>query len=126
MIAVDTNVIVRYLTSDHKELAARARHLIDGADVWVPITVLLETEWVLRSVYHFAPGAIIAALRRFAGLPRVSVDRPEQVLEALEQATDGLDFADALHLSLAGHCDAFVTFDTALAHLRPRGRPPIR
>jgi predicted nucleic acid-binding protein len=51
MLAIDTNLIVRYLTGDHPEQSPKARALIDSEDVFVCTTVLLETEWVLRSVY---------------------------------------------------------------------------
>ena len=53
MLAVDTNVVVRYLTGDHPEQFANAKALIDGEDLFVCATVLLETEWVLRSVYGY-------------------------------------------------------------------------
>ena len=43
--------------------------------VFISRTVLLESEWVLRSVYGFAGKEVAAALRAFAGLPRVSVER---------------------------------------------------
>src|SRR3954471_11069924 len=53
MLAVDTNVVVRYVTRDHPEQSPRAKALIDGNDVLLATTVLLETEWVLRSAYGF-------------------------------------------------------------------------
>jgi predicted nucleic acid-binding protein len=48
MRAVDTNLIVRYLTRDHPEQSARAKSLIDETDVFVPNTVLLGIEEQLR------------------------------------------------------------------------------
>ena len=112
MLAVDTNVIVRYLTNDHPRQSPRARNLVDGQDVWVPTTVLLETEWVLRSVYHYTPTQIAIALRKFAGLPHVTVENAALAAQALNWAEQGMDFADALHLGAADHCEAFATFDT--------------
>jgi len=111
MLAVDTNVIVRYLTNDHPEQSPRARALIDGHDIRVATTVLLETEWVLRSVYRYTPVQIAGALRQFAGLPRVELESPAVVAQALDWAQQGMDFADALHLGASGDCEAFVTFD---------------
>jgi predicted nucleic acid-binding protein len=75
MLAVEPNLIVRYLTGDHPGQSAKARAVIDGEDVFVSTTVLLETEWVLRSVYSFDSTQVCAALRAFAGLPRVSQAR---------------------------------------------------
>lgn len=114
MLAIDTNVIVRYLTDDHPEQAPRARAVIDGAPVFVPVTVVLETEWVLRSAYDYSPTEVIHALRAFGGLPTVSIEDADAVAAALDLATLGMDFADALHLGRSAHCDAFVTFDRRL------------
>jgi predicted nucleic acid-binding protein len=111
MLAVDTNLIVRYLTGDHPKQSAKARAVIDGEDVFVSTTVVLETEWVLRSVYGYDARQVCAALRAFAGLPHVSLEDPALVATALDRAAQGLDFADALHLGRAQGCDAFVTFD---------------
>ena len=111
MRAIDTNVLVRYLTGDDPDQSARARAAVDGGAVFASTTVLLESEWVLRSVYGFAPVAVAAALRAFAGLPGVSVENPGLLAEALDRAEAGMDFADALHLGAAARCDAMLTFD---------------
>ena len=88
--------------------------MIDGEDVFVGTTVLLETEWVLRSVYSFDSAQVCAALRAFAGLPRVSLEDPALVATALDRTAQGLDFADALHLGRAEDRGDFVTFDRRL------------
>ncbi|MGA9866071.1 MAG: type II toxin-antitoxin system VapC family toxin [Acetobacteraceae bacterium] len=111
MLAVDTNVLVRVVTIDDPRQSRRAQDLVDGNDIWVSTTVLLETEWVLRSLYQFTPGQIVAALRNFAGLSRVSLEDATLAAQALDWCEQGMDFADALHLAAAGHCEAFATFD---------------
>jgi predicted nucleic acid-binding protein len=111
MLAIDTNLIVRYLTGDHPEQSARAKALIENKDVFVCISVLLETEWVLRSTYGYAAGLLAKALREFAGLPHVTIENPGSVAQALDWVDSGMDFADALHLAKAVGCEAFVTFD---------------
>ncbi len=115
MLAVDTNIIVRYLTGDHPEQFARANTLIQGEDVYVCTTVLLETEWVLRRGYRFSRDQIIAALTAFAGLPRVTLEDPALTAKALNWMGGGMDFADALHLTKADGCEAFVSFDQRFA-----------
>ena len=115
MLAVDTNIVVRYLTADHPEQFAKARKLIDGKDVFVCTTVLLETEWVLRRGYRFSRDRMIAALTAFAGLPRVTLEDPALAAKALEWMRSGLNFADALHLAKAEGCEAFISFDQRLA-----------
>jgi predicted nucleic acid-binding protein len=89
MLAIDTNVIVRYLTGDHPRQSARARDVIDGEAVFVSTTVLLETEWVLRSAYAFDPAQVCKALRSFAGLPRVSLEDPQLAAIALDRMAGG-------------------------------------
>jgi predicted nucleic acid-binding protein len=115
VLAVDTNVIVRYLTADHPEQFAKASALIHGEDVYVCSTVLLETEWVLRRGYRFSRDRISAALTAFAGLPRVTLEDAALAAKALEWMRSGLDFADALHLAKAAGCEAFVSFDQRFA-----------
>lgn len=111
MLAIDTNVIVRFLTGDDPGQAARARTLIESQDVLASSTVLMEAEWVLRNAYDLDRIAVVQALAAFAGLPRVFVQEPERVAKALDWARTGMDFADALHLAGARECEAFVTFD---------------
>lgn len=127
MRAVDTNVIVRYLVNDDPPQAARARRLLEREDVFVSLTVLLETEWVLRGVFGLPPADIVRALRGFAGLPRVTLENPATAALALDWAEQGLDFADLLHLAASRAHDGFVTFDRALARVARRlGAPPVR
>ena len=120
MLAIDTNLVVRYLTGDHPGQSAKARALIDGTDVFVGTTVLLEAEWVLRSVYGHAPVPLAKALRGFAGLPRVTVENPGRAAQALDWMEAGMDFADALHLANAAGCEAFVSFDQGFARAANR------
>ena len=111
MLAIDTNVVVRYLTNDDPVQSPRARRLIDGQPVFVAVTVVLEAEWVLRSAYGYGQAAIVGALRRFGGLPTVELEDAAIVSSALDLSEAGMDFADALHLGKAAHCAGFATFD---------------
>ena len=111
MRAIDTNVVVRYLTGDDPAQAAKARKVIDAGNVFVSTTVFLESEWVLRSVYGFSGNDVTSALRAFAGLPAIAVESPALLAEALDRMETGMDFADALHLGAAERCEAMLTFD---------------
>jgi predicted nucleic-acid-binding protein len=127
MLVVDTNVVVRYLVNDDRVQAARARGLLEQHDVLVPLTVLLETAWVLRSVFGFSAADVARALRGFAGLQRVTVEDADTAALALDWAECGVDFADALHLAAARSHDGFVTFDKALGRTARRiGAPVVR
>jgi predicted nucleic acid-binding protein len=120
MLAIDTNLIVRYLVGDDPGQAARARRLIDNNDVFVCTTVLLETASVLRSVYGFSAAQCAKALSDFAGLPRASLEDATAAAKALSWMRQGLmpqdlDFADGLHLAKAEGCEAFISFDQDFA-----------
>ena len=117
MRALDTNVVVRFLTGDDRRQAARARRAIEAGDIVIATTVFLESEWVLRSAYGFTARRIADAFRGVAGLPGVSVEEPAQLAQALDWMSAGMDFADALHLAKARGCTAFLTFDRRLTKL---------
>lgn len=126
MHGVDTNIIVRYLTGDDPAQAAAARSVIGQKPVFVPRTVLLEAEWVLRGVYEFPSKQIISALRALAGLPGVLVEDAGLVVKAMDWAEAGMDFADAMHLAAAARCESFLTFDKRFARSGTRlGGIPI-
>jgi predicted nucleic-acid-binding protein len=124
MVAVDTNVLVRFLVRDDARQAARAASLIRADEIWISKTVLLETEWVLRSLYGFSPNSLAPALRALAGLQTVSLEDELAVAKALDWFEDGLDFADALHLASAGNARQFITFDRKLANQAKRTTAP--
>lgn len=115
MLAIDTNLIVRYLVGDDAAQAARARRLIDNNDIFVCTTVLLETEWVLRSVYGFPAAQCAKALSDFAGLPHTHLEDAAAAAKALGWMRQNLDFADGLHLAKAEGCEVFISFDEDFA-----------
>lgn len=114
MRAIDTNVVVRFLTSDDPMQAQAAREVIEAGDVFIGTTVILEVEWVLRSGYGFGVDEISLGLRNLAGLPSVTLEEPAETAQALDWMNAGMDFADALHLTRAAHCSTFLTFDRKL------------
>lgn len=120
MWAIDTNVIVRYLTGDHPQQSRKAKALIDSEQVFICTTVFLETEWVLRSVYGFTPVEVATALTDFAGLPNVTLEDGALIAKALGWTSRGMEFADALHLAKAHESKAFVSFDRQLARVAKR------
>ncbi|ODT86683.1 type II toxin-antitoxin system VapC family toxin [Phenylobacterium sp. SCN 70-31] len=125
MIAIDTNIVVRLLTRDEAQWA-RAHALVRDNEVFVASTVVLEADWVLRSVHRYARQEIVRALEMFSRLPRVRFQEPERVAAALQMAGEGVDLADALHLAAADGCEALVTFDRRFARLAAGARPPVR
>lgn len=122
MLAIDTNIVIRFLTRDDEALARRAFEIVSDNQVFVPVTVILEAECVLRDAYELPRDQVIRELRRFCGLERVTVGAADAVGVALEHAERGLDLADALHLALAQDCEAFLTFDKRLANRAARAK----
>ncbi|MCW5696811.1 MAG: type II toxin-antitoxin system VapC family toxin [Bauldia sp.] len=116
MIAVDTNVVVRFLIPDHPPQTEAARQVFASGSVFVGITVLLETEWVMRGSFKIGRRETAAGLERLLGLSEVVVPQRQAVAVALEAMAEGADFADALHASVAPDgAEAFVTFDRDFA-----------
>ena len=116
MIAVDTNVLVRLLIEDDTAQAERAARLFAENEIFIPKTVLLETEWVLRHAYRIDKKEILRAFQRLMGLADVKMEDPRSVSAAVSWYGDGLDFADALHLSSSRDAGGFATFDRSLLH----------
>ena len=113
MNAVYTNVVVRLLTGDEPRQLERARKLFETETVFLPKTVMLETEWVLRSLYGRGHQEIARALSGLVCLPQVHCEDATTIIEALEWMRLGLDFADAVHLASSRMATRFATFDRA-------------
>ena len=117
MIALDTNVIARFYVDDPEDPEALAqrpaarRVFEESSALFVPVTVVLELEWVLRAFYGFSAAQFAKVVRHLAALPHVTIDSAPIVLAALQDHADGLDFADALHLRASATCEAMVSFD---------------
>jgi predicted nucleic-acid-binding protein len=119
MHAVDTNVLVRLLTGDDAEQTRRAAALFRKQPIYIPKTVLLETEWVLRRLYRLEPKAVMTAFRKVLGLANVETEHPLGVTQALQWCDGGMDFADALHLASSHASEKFATFDAHLKKTAP-------
>jgi len=111
VIAVDTNIIVRFLTGDEARQYAASRNLFETAEIYIPDTIILETEWVLRYAYDFDPIQICRAFRKLFGLPNVGLSNPFLIAQVVDWHENGLDFADAFHLALSQHTPTLKTFD---------------
>lgn len=126
MIAVDTNVLVRLLTGDDPRQAAAARSLFAAESIWIAKTVLLETGWVLRSLYGFEDEAISDAFTKLLGLHNIHVEDESAVAAALMLAAEGIELADAMHATSRPLGAKFVSFDrTFVQRARRAGVPDV-
>lgn len=115
MIALDTNILARYLLDDEPAQARTARRLLADAraEYWIPVTVVLELAWVLRK--SDAPRAVVMSrLRDLLSLHNVRAQNADLVHQALRWSAEGMDLADALHIVLSGKAERLATFDEAL------------
>jgi predicted nucleic-acid-binding protein len=110
MIAFDTNMLVRLAVNDHPQQADIAVELLKTHDVLLSRTVLLETEWVLRSRYKLPPERIHAFFKLMLQTENAVVEDESAVERALDWYAKGADFADALHLAGCGSAEMH-TFD---------------
>ncbi|MBE9034437.1 type II toxin-antitoxin system VapC family toxin [aff. Roholtiella sp. LEGE 12411] len=111
MIAVDTNIVVRFLTQDDELQFQKSRKIFQTQDIFISDTVILETEWVLRFAYKFKSNEICTALKNLFGLPNVHTSNLTLIDQVIQWYENGLDFADAFHLAQSQHCSKFYTFD---------------
>lgn len=122
MIALDTNVVVRFLVEDDEKQTARAARAIEkatarGGKCFVADVVVAETAWVLSRSYRFRPTEIAEVLRKLLG----SAELIFQSADALDRALDAYaagkgDLADYLirEVGRAAGATTLLTFDAAL------------
>lgn len=117
MIAVDTNILARFYCDDpsdpegERQQPIAKRVMIESAAIFVPLTVILEFEWVMRGFYEASPASFCDAMAHLLGMRHVTVERWEAVNDAVSLHRRGLDFADALHLTSSAACRQFASFD---------------
>jgi predicted nucleic-acid-binding protein len=120
MRAVDTNVLVRLLTRDDEEQTAAAEAFV-APGAWVSHVVLVETIWVLESVYDVDARGRTKAIEMLLNHRELTIQEPEVVERALAhlRKRPSLGFSDCLVLEAArkaGH-GPLGTFDRELARV---------
>lgn len=125
MPGLDTNVLVRWIVDDDPRQATRVQKLFEEVRetrslLFVPSTVMLELEWVLRSRYKLDKSTILSAFNALLETQELEFqDEPalERALSSYRQSS--ADFADCMH---AGQCGSagrtpMITFDDTAARL---------
>jgi predicted nucleic-acid-binding protein len=118
-ITADTNVLLRAIVRDDVAQSRLAeRVLAEAESVVIPLPVLCELAWVLRSRYRHNAGSIAATLRSLIASDTVITDEPA-ARAGLAILESGGDFADGViaHLGGSGGADTFVTFDVNASKL---------
>lgn len=117
--SVDTNILVRLITQDDEQQAnavtrLMAKHARSGELLFVPITVVLELEWVLRSKKSKSKVDVIQALSALLTIVELSFESEGALEQALADYQDGgADFGEYVNLALSRNSEAlpFWTFD---------------
>ena len=120
MRAVDTNVLVRLIARDDASQAAAADAFVAGG-AWVSLLALVETVWVLVSVYERTPAQVAATVEHLLDHDALSIQDADVVRAALSQFREKprLGFSDCVMLQIArkaGHTP-LGTFDRGLGAL---------
>jgi predicted nucleic acid-binding protein len=125
--AVDTNIVVRLLTRDDPAQYDSVVAFLASANCVVQSSVILETEWVLRSVHRYGGAEIGKAFDILLQTEGIEIEDPVRLRMALHGVKAGIEFADAFHLAGAQHAAAFATFDAELRRRGPRSftKPPV-
>jgi predicted nucleic-acid-binding protein len=116
-VAVDTNVLVRFLLGDDAAQADAASAAIERYDIlFIPTVVLCELVWVFRRIYRFDRDRLIAAIETLMDHAKVDMDRPAAA-SGLAMLKVGCDFADGCLLREAARerCETVLTFDRRFA-----------
>ena len=98
MIALDTNVLVRYLAQDDAQQSARATHLIeqevsDTSPAFVSLVVLVETCWVMQRLYQASKRDICELVRDLLDSRQLLIDQRAIVNQALAAIEAEIDAA---------------------------------
>lgn len=107
MPALDTNVLVRYVVHDDSGQLAAAKRLIarcvgEGQLLFVPVTVTLELEWVLRAGFGYAKDDVLQVLSNLFSAAELAFESERALEVALQLYREAsADFADCLHIALA-------------------------
>ena len=124
MIALDTNVLVRFLVQDDPEQSRIATGVIDDLSEAVPgfvgREVLVELVWVLERAYRLGRVEIAGALDGLLTSTELVIEGADDVGPALElYRNDGFGFADLMIAAAARRAGAreMVTFDRKAARL---------
>lgn len=125
MKAIDTNILVRFLVRDDEKQAKLVYRRLKDAEgkkevLLVPLFVVLETIWVLESIYDVSRAEILDSLDELLLMPVLNFETPEVIQRLIVSARETtLDLSDLLiaHSARRLGCDSVITFDKRAAKL---------
>ena len=126
MIALDTNALVRLLIEDDERQALTVKKIIEssekkGQQVMILTEVLIETVWVLESVYECTREDIYRFLETLTYTSVFTFSDPQIIVNAIRHFKKGGDFADLVIVmqSINHQAKKMISFDKKLQKLFP-------
>ncbi len=113
MRGIDTNILARVIVRDDPLQAKLAEAALQDL-VFISLTVLMETVWLLTSRFRMSRGDIVQSLHDIFSLSTVVIEQEAHVNWALQRFHAGAGFADMIHLIANQHTSAFLTFDKTM------------
>jgi len=126
MKALDTNVLVRFLVRDDKRQAETIYRIFKKAEsdrevFFVPLLVVLETVWVLESVYIIPRQEILDSINELILMPILKFETQPAILNFISSARETkMDLSDLLiaHSAKFSGCECVLTFDKRASNFR--------
>ena len=126
MKALDTNVLVRFLVRDDKRQAETIYRVFKKAEsdrevFFVPLLVVLETVWVLESVYKIPRQEMIDSINELILMPILKFETQSAILNFVSSARETkMDLSDLLiaHSAKFSGCECVLTFDKRASNFR--------
>lgn len=122
MIALDTNILVRFLAEPHSHQGRIAHQLVTESlsaekPGFVSALIIAETIWVLEDIYQVPVDMIRAHMRLLLGAAELVIEQADAIERALNLPHK--DLADCIlhELGQANGCSHTVTFDKRFAKL---------
>jgi len=126
MIALDTNILIRFLVKDDKKQAEFVYQKFKQAELeqevfFIPLLVILEVVWVLQSAYHISDKDILRALSQLLLMPILNFEKQSVIQTFVTSNYDTkFDLSDLLIglSATTSNCEFVFTFDKKAAKLK--------
>jgi predicted nucleic-acid-binding protein len=125
MKALDTNVLVRFLVRDNEQQSKAVYRKFkqteaDKEILFIPALVVLETVWVLESVYEVTRQEILYSLDQLILMPILEFEAQSAIRSFVASARENkADLSDLLiaHYARVAGCECVITFDKTASNL---------
>jgi predicted nucleic-acid-binding protein len=125
MKALDTNVLVRFLVRDDEQQAKAVYRKFKQTEankevLFIPVLVVLETVWVLESVYEVTRQEILDSIDQLLLMPVLEFEVQSAIRSFISSAQESkTDLSDLLiaHSAKFAGCECVITFDRKASDL---------